>query len=327
MKVWRVITLCLWGIFLTGFIVVSSFYFLLNFSILNQAKMKQALAANNFYQSLRDEQIIPALIAKTSITPTEAGVLPRKDITAALKQVFPAARVETMSNSVIDVIYQWLDKKRPDMSFTIDLSQEKQQLINVLSTTIDQNAEKLPDCESGQDVADDPTLLTCLPPFVQASDVATAAKEEMKRVIDQTEASLTNEDVALTNRTIGDIRNVPDYLSYLWTLNLITLPLAALSTLYLILRRKGGGLIVVGGALAITGILAIIGYAVTQSRLLYWPGATFDTLLTAARSLVRPMLLLFGGIGIGVGVLLIALGIVWVYQRRKHLKRKALAND
>lgn len=147
-------------------------------------------------------------------------------------------------------------------------------------------------------------------------------REQTSRVDDQINA----ETVGLTSQSLGSARNIPDYISYLWTLNLITLPLAGLIALYLTLKRRGIGLITVGSVVLVLAIGCLVASQLIPSITL--PAELLArTLLVSETTLVGQQLrflALTGGVG---GILMIAGGIVWIVMARKHVQEDHFTDE
>lgn len=319
MKVWRVISLSLCGIFLCGCALISLTYTVLDHSVLDQTKVKQALTAHGFYNALRSEQIIPELYKTSSLQlATNNNLLKRQDILDALQQVFTQTKVTQISDVALNNIYAWLNKKQLELTFSVSVSDEKKQLLSLLSNKIDQRAQSLPDCTIAETIAFDTTNPSCIPFFLTASTISAQAKQVLADKFEPISGSITNDDLGLTPSKLGQLAYAPDYIGYLWALNLITLPLAVLTSLYLLFKRRGQGVIVIGAALLLNGAAAVAGYVVMSKPFPYWHGAAFDAALQALKAVVQSTFTMWIGLGLGGGIVLLVLGAIWNRQSKRR---------
>ncbi len=316
MKVWRVISLTLWGIVLFGLLIVSVGYYTLDQSVMNQAKMKQALESHSVYNIVRTEQVIPQFAGRSPIELGDAGVLTRSDLLKALEQVFNEGKVKTLSEQVVDITYEWLNKKRPDLTFSFDLSQEKQQLLANLSERVVANAQKLPDCTNTFPDTDEVREFTCIPYYTDATTIASSVNVELASSFENLDVTLTNEDVGLTARQLDGFVNLPDYYGYLWALNLVTLPLAGLLALYLLIKRRGAGVIAIGATVLVSATALLVG-GHTIGRFASHSDPLIHAILHAAYEVMGEPINLFTLIGLTSGIILITLGILLVLRKRQ----------
>lgn len=316
MKVWRIISLTLWGIVLLGLLAVSVVYFTLDQSVMNQTKMKQALESHSTYKIVRTEQVIPQFMGRSPVDLDDTGVLTQSDLLKALEQVFNEQKVKNLSEQVVDIMYEWLNKKRPDLTFSFDLSQEKQQLLANLSERVVANAQKLPDCTNTFPDTDEVREFTCIPYYTDATTIASSVNTELASSFENLDVTLTNEDVGLTARQLDGFVNLPDYYGYLWALNLVTLPLAGLLVLYLLIKRRGAGVIAIGATVLVSATALLVG-SHTIGRFASHSDPLIHAILHAAYEVMSEKINLFTLIGLTSGSILITLGILLVLRKRQ----------
>lgn len=316
MKVWRVISLTLWGIVLFGLLIVSVGYYTLDQSVMNQTKMKQALESHSTYKIVRTEQVIPQFMGRSPVDLDDTGVLTQSDLLKALEQVFNEQKVKNLSEQVVDIMYEWLNKKRPDLTFSFDLSQEKQQLLANLSVRVVANAQKLPDCTDTFPDTNELREFTCIPYYTDAKTIASSVNAELASSFENLDITLTSDDVGLTARQLGALVNLPDYYGYLWALNLVTLPLAGLLALYLLIKRRGTGVIAIGAVVLVSATALLVG-GHTIGRFVPHSDPMVHAILQAAYEVIGETINLFTLIGLTSGIILITLGILLVLRKRQ----------
>lgn len=317
MKTWRVISLTLWGIILTTLLVVSGAYLLLAHTVLDQTRTTNALKQTAFYKTVREDAFLPAV--RDQLAKDDAGgtILPPQDTLTEVERVFTVDKVQRMSDEILGATYRWLDKKTPELEFSVPIASEKQAIVDGLSARIRQNVAALPTCTRAADIPDRLGDATCLPPFSSRDEVSESAITEMNTHLRDTGDALTPEVLGMTRDNFGSGMNLPDFVSYAWALHLAALPLAALIILYLLLKRRGAGLIAVGASVFIVGIIAFALYgALSSPELIRTNDALANEMIRATKLMVDPILVWAGSIGVIVGIGKIVSGILWLRARR-----------
>ncbi len=324
MKVWQGIGTTILAILLGVFLAVSATYFILDRSILNAAQTKKALESTKIYETIRNNQFIPQLTEDISSQVTYNGALTKTDVIDSLREAFPQSTITSSTNTVVDAAYQWLNKKSPDISFSILVTDEKALFISKIDEKVTKNLEKLPVCRTLAQIEEASDNLQCIPPTSSDAVIHDAIMEEVTNNVNGIDDAITPETLGLSNAQLGNYRNLPDYLSYLWTLNLITLPFAGLIALYLIIKRRGLGLLVIGIVLLLLSISCIIAGQQLMSISLPNDAATRQFLITE-RNLVGDQLRLLAMWGGIASIIFGAGGIFWMNRakRRSHKTKAA----
>ena len=322
MKVWQGIGTTILAILLGVFLAVSATWFVLDRSILDKGKTKQALETAKIYETIRANNVIPKLTDDISKEITYTGALTKTDVIDSLREAFPQKVVTEATNTVVDSTYQWLNKKSPDISFSILVTDEKALFVNKIDEKVTSNLEKLSVCRTLAQIEDAAETLQCIPPNSSDVVIHDAVMEEVTNQVNAVDDAVTPETLGVSTAQLGDYRNLPDYVSYLWTLNLITLPLAGIVTLYLIIKRRAIGLIVVGVVLLIVSIACII--AGQQLMNIPMPtDAAARQFFVIERGLAGDQLRLLATIGGAVGAAMIIGGVIWRKQTLKRRKKKS----
>lgn len=318
MKVWRVISLTLWTIVLTSLLIVSSAYYLLSTTVLDQSRATAALRQTKFYDVIRNETLQPKVQDQLSTDGSGGAILPSSDVLAGVQQVFTTDKIRSITDQILGATYKWADNKAPGIEFSIPIADEKAALSKALEAKIKQNVNNLPKCSAGTEVPDSLADATCLPYYVSRDTVSSEAISSMQNHLQNVPDTLSTETLNLTNKDLGSAVNTPDYIGYLWTLNLITLPLAIIVSLYLLLKRRGAGLIAIGLSLFIVGVIGLSAYGVLHNpKLASTDNALDNEIIKASQILVQPALLLGGGVGVGVGIAAVAGGIQWLRRAKR----------
>ena len=318
MKVWRVISLTLWTIVLTTLLIASSTYYLLSYTVLDQSKATTTLRQTKFYDVVRDQTLLPKVQQQISSGQDSGAILPAKDIVTEVNQVFTTDKIRSITDQILGATYKWADNKAPAIEFSIPLTDEKAALSKNLEARIKQNVNNLPKCTAADDIPENPAELTCLPFYVSRNTLSSEAVSDMQNRLQSVDDTLTPETLRMTNKDLGSAVNTPDYIGYLWTLNLITLPLAIIISLYLALKRRGAGLITIGVSLFLVGVIGLSSYGALQNpHLISTYNALDNEIMKAGKLLIQPTLLLGSGVGALTGAAAIVGGIFWLRASRK----------
>lgn len=319
MKVWQGIGTTILAILLGVFLAVSATWFVLDRSILDEAKTKQALETAKIYESIRSNNVIPKLTEDISREVTYTSALTKTDVIDSLRLAFPQNTVTEATNTVVDSTYQWLNKKSPEISFSILVTDEKALFVSKIDEKVTANLDKLSVCRTLAQIEDAAETLQCIPPNSSDVVIHDAVMEEVTSQVNAVDDAVTPETLGISTAQLGNYRNSPDYLSYLWTLNLITLPLAGFIALYLILKRRAIGLIVVGVVLLLVAIACIV----TGQQLMNIPmpsDAAAQRFLVIERNLAGDQLRFLAMIGGAAGAAMIIGGSLWLKRKMKHTK-------
>lgn len=322
MKVWQGIGTTILAILLGVFLAVSATWFVLDRSVLDETQTKKALETAKIYESIRANNVIPKLTDDISREITYTGALTKTDVIDSLREAFPQKTVTEATNTVVDSTYQWLNKKSPDISFSILVTDEKQIFIAKIDEKVTKNLEKLSVCRTLAQIEDAAETLQCIPPNSSDVVIHDAVMEEVTNKVSAVDDAITPETLGVSTAQLGNYRNLPDYVSYLWTLNLITLPLAALITLYLIIKRRAIGLIVVGVVLLLVAIACIV----AGQQLMNIPepaDAAARQFLVIERNLMGDQLRFLATVGGAAGATMVIGGIFWRKQALTRRKKKA----
>lgn len=145
--------------------------------------LTQSGAYDNFVTAVLDES------AKASQTDPQAQLLLQDSgVREAVISTFPPQLLRTYTESVIHGTYDWLTGRTTKPSFTIDLSQPKQQLATDLTAYVTQRANTLPACTTEQ-LSTLPAELNmlnipCLPPGFDIRQAAQQFSDDVMRNTD-----------------------------------------------------------------------------------------------------------------------------------------------
>lgn len=318
MKIWRSFTLLLWSLFLAGLLVVSTSYLLAYQTILNEQAVTERLTTDEFVKRFREEVVIPRAQSTIMTNMTPTALLSNETIKTALEKAFTPEKTKEIITASLPSIYQWLDKKSPDITIIIPIKTELTTFRSTINDQVGAKLKALPECEFYDVSPEVVARLECMPMYLSAGTVTSEVMTEVDNNLSSAPSELNAEILGLTPKQLGPGINAPDYLSYLWALNLITTPLAALTIIYLILRRRSAGLLAVGITVFLLGVALIVGSTMVGT----WTtagDALQQSLTIITTTLLSERMRFWGLVGTGSGLLMIILGVLW---RRTHTRRK-----
>lgn len=321
MKVWRGISLGLWTLFFAVLLTVSSIYFIVFQTVMNQAAMTERLRDAGVYRALRDTVLVPLAVTfigeKAQFTP----LLTREMTERSVRSAFTDQKMNSIGQEVAPAVYAWLDKKSPDISFAVPIRKELEAAQQDLAGQIEARLKALPTCAYYYVDAGTVTRAECLPQYATVPEVLRETMASVDEAAAEAPTELTPETTGLSRAQLGKAINIPDYLSYLWAVTFITVPLTALTGIYLIVRRGSAGLLAVGIVLA-SFALVLAGGAGLLGSLPLPDQALAGSIASAVYPLVGEKLLLLAYIGGGSGMIAITSGIIW---RRARKRRRQLS--
>ena len=323
MKILRGVLLGFWVAVMAGCVSLVAIYYILSQTILSSTAVKEWLNDSGTYGRLT-EAIASNISASQS--PQEAGFITSDMIRNAVKASIGPETAKSKIEPIIDATYAWLDSKSPEITFSISTEKETGLLLAALRTEVLTKLKSLATCD--QYVAPEAlATANCLPSYTtpeEAADVVMQMAEGHEALRDKT---LTPDKVITID---SSTKRLPDLVSYLWVAQLIAMPIFGIVTLFLVVTRRGGGLVAVASALLSPGLTLLVLALILQ----VWGASLAETLSigekTGDLTLVEPFMkealkdiatttLYVGLILSAISVALGGLGIWW----RKRARRKA----
>lgn len=162
-------------LFLFGFGLVFSAYQVLGSS----DSVKNALTESGIYQTAGDN--LTALAQKDTHLEGQSQSA-QTETREAIKRAFPASSLQSQTENVLDSTYAWIQGRSKDLEIKIDITSNKDSLLNEITTRAKARAASLPVCPPS--TVPDPTLdvfsASCLPRGVTPDAAATAARERLE---------------------------------------------------------------------------------------------------------------------------------------------------
>lgn len=196
-------------------------------SLFDRAAVKQTLQTSGIYGSL-----VPGLSAalQSNSSQQESQIFNNTAVGQAFSHTFEPQYVQTQTETVLDNAYDWLEGKRPALTFSVPIDERRTTFTNELTKAIEPAIAELPICTSPMQV--DITEGDCRPADRSPADFAKLIAEQGVNESKFLAEPLTNETITQPRSEAGDqetspLQHLPAY--YQWSQWLLgALPVLAL---------------------------------------------------------------------------------------------------
>lgn len=320
MRVWHGFTLIFWTVLLYVCFIVILLHYSVQGSVLNPGVIKQRIATGDTYDLIRDAALTDRVASTLSERYPGSTLIDRAMLKGAVEETFPKAEVQKRVEPVIDVFYQWLDSKRPDITFEVAISDRLEQFYRALETRLSQKIASLPTCTSYTYPPEEAILQQgCLPTYVTATEATQSAMGVIRGEDSPISATITAETITIPSDQLGPIKQIPTYLNYLWALNYLMLGIAALTAVFLLVTRRLHGVIALGVAALLAGITMWIAQQTITTTVKPSSEAIIQSLQNVFIPPLTALMATYGLIAAGLGALLVLLGLGWRrWRKRRH---------
>lgn len=317
MRVWHGITLILWTVLLYICFVVILLHYSLQGSVLKPDVIKERIATGSTYDLIRDAVLTDRITATLSERYPGSTLIDTAMLESAVAETFPKAEVQKRVEPVIDVFYQWLDSKRPDITFEMPVGDRLGLFYGALETRLSKKIASLPTCASYTYPPEDALLQQgCLPAYLTAAEATQAVMSVIRSEDSPISAPITAETITIPNDQLGPLKQLPTYLNYLWALNYFMLGVAVLTTAFLLVARRFHGVLALAVAAVTSGLTAwIAGQTITTTV-----RPSGERIVTALQDVFIPPLTTqmrtYGLAMLSIGLLIGLLAIGWHRWRK-----------
>ncbi len=311
----------IWGIILGICITVAALYFAVSNTFLYGNGLHKVITKSGVSQIVRDDFLLPRVLEGIHSS-QYAQFLDDTTVTKALQN---AASTEALDNKLlpaIDSLQAWLNSKEPAVNFTVDTSDISSKFTDNLSQAAIEKYASLPRCTSANTLIDAEQGL-CQSALVSKEELAAAISRTVANDTSLNTASFTQETITLSPSVKQAGHSLPDYLNILYGLSIITGGIAALIILWLLFKHRLPGIVTIGLACLLTGLL-LFGAATTLPLVVPTFGGDplpTNLLLGTARLLadtIRQYAFIIAAIGFLIGILA-SLAMIGISHRKpKH---------
>jgi hypothetical protein len=318
MKVWRGFTLVFWTVILALSLTVVLFHYSLQGSVLNSQAVKQSLASHGVYDALLGTVVTDKIMGTVTERYPSNKLVDAAMVRSSLTEALPSAELKSRLEPVIDVVYQWLDSKRPDIAFEIPVAGFENQFYRALEVRLGNKIATLPPCGDYRYPPEDALLHDlCLPAYITAPDATQAVMGSIRSSDFPLGTNITTETFAASGAQFKPLKPVPTYLNYLWALNYVMIGIATLVTLFLLITRRSHGVLAIGVATIASGILLWLIQNLVKTRYNVQANDVLALLNNAVVPLFKTLASRYVLIAITVGAILVVLASLWLWHRRK----------
>lgn len=317
MNVLATIRRIIWGIILGICITVAALYFAFSNTFLTGNGLHQVISKAQVSQTIRDDFLLPKVLEGIHAS-QYSQFLDDAAVTKAFNEALPSETLDTKLTPAIDSLQAWLNSKEPAVNFTIDTSDISANFISKLSQTASTKYASLPRCTFANTLIDAERGL-CQSPLVSKEDLAAAITRTVERDPALNTATFTQETITLSPSVKQAGHSLPDYLNIAYGLSIIAAGVAVLVTLWLLFKHKLAGIVTIGLAGLLAGLLLFIAATAIPLTVPNFGGDPLPSnlLLGAARLLadtIKQYSLIIAAIGFLLGV--IALITMVIMSRR-----------
>lgn len=255
MKILRGIALGFWVTILSVCVSLVAVYYIASQTILSPTAVKGWLNDSGAYTSLTDI-VAPNLMVSDQPVPEATSTISADMIQRAAKASIKPEMVKAKVEPIIDATYAWLDSKSPEIRYEISTTDITTGFLAALRAEVLAKAKTLPEC-SGYVAPEDIVTANCLPWYVSPEAATDAVMEYVSKQEAVRHMVITPETFSAKQKS-GLSDHLPDFISYLWVAQLLAMPVFALVALWLILKRRGGGMIATASSLFTPGLTLLI---------------------------------------------------------------------
>jgi hypothetical protein len=230
-------------------------------TLLNRQVVKSWLASSGMY-----DKALRSLFNLES----NQDVATKEDMQNAFDTTFPPNYIKQQTETVLDATYDWIDGKKPNISFSIPIKDKRDEFTANLIKQVQPRIAALPQCPSHS--SPNTTKPTCIPQGTKADDFT---KQLLNISSDDSFLAqpITPQSLVQSGQQVPNIPALPMYASYIRTLTL-ALPAGILlcAAAYVLLTdSKLKGLAIISRRTFFHALLIAV-----AGGLLWWFGSSLD---------------------------------------------------
>ncbi len=318
MNTFAIIRRVIWGLLLSGCIVIGGFYLALSQTILTKDGLRTVVTESKLADTVRDDVLLPRILQATRGS-TYASLLDDTTVTKAVETAIPSDRLNKMLDPAVDATWRWLNSQEPEVHFSIPATSLSTSLATTLDKQVAAKVANLPACTLLSAYLDAETGLC------QSRRINTEALTEKIQQIIKQDAMLDNQNVLTPESTgikaalSGSASDLPSYLNMLYALSLVTAVAGGLITLWLLAKHRFAGIITIGGAGILAGIsLYIVGIVATTRTGTLSDNTQLQLVARSAITLLNQTINHYALLVAGAGIIVAAIGSIGLYFWKKH---------
>lgn len=310
MTIFKAIRLSIWSIIFASGVTVVSFYLVISQNLLSIDGLNKIAANSQITNTIRNDTILPkALQAAQSYEYT--ALIDDSVVTNAVNETFTDEALTKKIEPAITSLHDWLDSKEPAIAFSLSTADLTTKFSQTLAKKIVEKYQAAPLCTL-QSTRAEALAGECRSPFITETSLADDVQQTITSNPSIQEIStITPSTVTVSSTTKSAADDLPTYLNIFYAASIVAAGIAAIVSLWLLLKHRLNGIIALGGGALLTGGLLFVGLAVIQRSMQTLTtdqqfqniAATVMEVMTAA---IHTMIIIY----ITIGVALIVIGVV-----------------
>ena len=251
MRLFRAIRLTLWSILLGGCIATGVLYLSIDKST-DATHLKSIARQADTYSIVRDDLLTPKILAEAQAA-GYGSLVDEQVVSQAVAVSFDDAALEELLDPATQSLANWLGSRQPDANFSIDASAQFARLTSLLADKISTKMIAAPNCTYLNSIAD-VTNGICKIPSITQEELRAGIVTTLNAQPTIKEGTITSEQLEIPGTLLAQTRNVPQYLSMLYSAAIFAAGLGVLIVLWLLLRHRFVGIATVG----VAGLIACV---------------------------------------------------------------------
>lgn len=310
MNIFKGIRLGIWCIILTACLSVALLYVAVSQAFLSLASLKTIVETSNLSETVRSEILLPKIL-QTTRSSNYAALLDDKTVTDAFNKAVSQDTLNKKLEPAIESLEQWLNSKEPTVDFTVDMSDISHSFADSLAAEVAKKYDNLPACTYKNTSRDFETGV-CSSWLLSKEKLTEKIKELVKNDSSlQENTTLTPDSVSLLSSIQRVGNDLPTYLNIFYALAIVSAGLAALISLWLLLKHRLLGVITLGISGLLTGVVLFVAAVLGTQQI----GSVSDNqhilqIARAASSTIELVLQKQAMYAAGSGFLFVTLGVV-----------------
>lgn len=322
MRIFRAFRLTLWSILLGVCIATGVLYISID-KTTDAAHLKSIARQANTYSIVRDDLLTPKILVEAKNAGYDS-LIDEQMVTQAVAVSFDDAALEQLLDPATQSLANWLGSMQPDASFSIDASAQFARLTSLLADKISAKMVAAPNC-TYRNSLDDITNGICKIPLITQEELRTGIVTALDAQPTIKEGIITSEQLEIPGTLLSQVRNMPQYLSMLYSAAIFAAGLAILIVLWLLAKHRFRGI-------ATIGIAGLIASAILLGSQLSFIGAINSYVLEPgyqeiARALAQAISNEMRSTATYIGAASLAITVVgtsgWWFMRRRRVAKQS----
>lgn len=308
----------IWAVLLAACVAIGCGYLIFSQVFLSSQGLTHILEQSRLAETVKNETLLPKILANARSS-SYAPLLDDTLVTNAFNATVTTEALNTKFAPAIDALQLWLNGKQPAIQFTISMADLSSNFAAKLAEGMGAKIDTLPQCTRQNTLADIKNL-ACRPPGITGQTFRAAIHTALKSdTALQETTTLHSEDIPQLTRFQSE-SNLPSYLSLLYIFTLITTGIAALISLWLLLKHRLAGIVTIGVACLFAMVVLLAAPIAFHAATAHITNPMQTKMIFAATTMLTANLQPYT-LGLAItGVAAISLGLLGIFllSRRKQ---------